>query len=44
MLTHGQETGGNVLVPTDDYSLDMVEDRKVDLTRIQDDLERRRLR
>ena len=44
MLTEGQQTGGNVLVPTEDYSLAMVEDRKVDLSRIQEDLERRRQR
>lgn len=44
MLYQGQATGGNVLVPTDDYTLALGEDRKVDLTRIQEDLERRRAR
>ena len=33
-----------MLVPTDDYSLAMAEERKVDLSRIQEDLERRRQR
>lgn len=44
MLYQGQATGGNVLVPTEDYTLAMGEDRKVDLSRIQEDLERRRAR
>lgn len=35
---------GNLLVPTDDYHLAEVEERRVDLTRIQEDLERRRKR
>ena len=39
----GQQTGANVLVPTDDYSLAM-DEKKVNLNRIQEDLERRRLR
>ena len=34
MLYQGQATGANVLVPTEDISLAMNEDRKVDLSRI----------
>jgi len=33
-----------VLVPTEDYSLAMIEEKRVDLSRIQVDLERRRQR
>ena len=33
-----------MLVPTEDYTLALNEDRKVDLSRIQEDLERRRAR
>ena len=42
MLYQGQQTGGNVLVPTEDYSLAMTEEKTVNLSRIQEDLERRR--
>ena len=33
-----------MLVPTEDYTLALNEDRKIDLSRIQEDLERRRAR
>lgn len=34
MLYHGMETGGNVLVPSDDYNLAMEKETKVDLNRV----------
>ena len=44
MLLNPPSVGGNVLVPTEDYHLAATEERRVDLTRIQEDLERRRAR
>ena len=35
--------GGNVLVPSDDYNLAMEKERKVDLNRVQKDIEKRKL-
>ena len=34
MLYQGQQMGGNVLVPSDDYNLAMERERKVDLNRV----------
>jgi len=42
MLYQGIQTGGNVLVPTEDYSLAMAKETKVDLNRVQKDIEKRR--
>ena len=36
--------GGNVLVPTDDYNLAMESERKVDLNRVQKDIEKRKMK
>ena len=36
--------GGNVLVPTDDYNLAMEGERKVDLNRVQKDIEKRKMK
>lgn len=36
------ETGGNVLVPSEDYNLVMEKEVKVDLSRVQKDIEKRR--
>ena len=44
MLENGEETGGNVLVPTDDYNLIQQEENKINLDRIQQDIENRRRR
>ena len=43
MLYQSQQTGGNVLVPTEDYTLAMERERKVDLNRVQKDIEKRKL-
>ena len=42
MLYQGQQMGGNVLVPSDDYNLAMESERKVDLSRVQKDIEKRK--
>ena len=44
MLVSGEETGGNVLVPTEDYPLMVQEESKVNLDRIQQDIEDRKRR
>ena len=36
--------GGNVLVPTEDYNLAMESERKVDLNRVQKDIEKRKMK
>ena len=43
MLYQSQQTGGNVLVPTEDYTLAMEREKKVDLNRVQKDIEKRKL-
>ena len=44
MLENGEETGGNVLVPIEDYNLAAQEENRLNLDRIQHDIEERRRR